>query len=107
MYALVISTNRRNKDQEKTKKQIQQNKTKQNREQKIMKYKTQKITKGGEPGSPVVRGCYVLSSCGSGLLHVSSFIIGSLCVEGMCVPGYCLWGLEREKKCENSLVLSP
>ena len=56
MYALIISTNRRNKepkknkDQEKTKKQIKRNKTKPGA--KIIKHK--KITKGGEPGGPVV-----------------------------------------------------
>jgi hypothetical protein len=54
MYALIISTNRRNKepkkDQEKTKKQIQRNKTKPG----AKNHKTQKITKGGEPGGPVL-----------------------------------------------------
>jgi len=48
--------------------------------------------------------CTVL--CGFGLLHVSSFILGSLCVEGLCmviavsVPVHFLssgWGVSNQK----------
>ena len=50
MYALIVSTDRRNKEPKKgprknPKKQIQQNKIR----SKNRKHKTQKITKGGEP----------------------------------------------------------
>ena len=61
MYALIKSTNRRNKepkknhDQERTKKQLQRNKTKPGAK-KIIKHRTQKITIGGETvGSAVGR----------------------------------------------------
>ena len=48
-------------------------------------------------------GCYVLSLCVSGLLLASSFIFGSLCVEGLCVT-WLLPVLEKKKKtCENSV----
>ena len=81
-------------DQEKIKKRIQRNKTKPG----AKNHKTQntKITKGGEPGSPVVRrllctvllwgGCYVLSCCGEAAMYCppagSGFV---LFVEGLCV----------------------
>jgi len=87
MYALIISTNQRNKepkkDQEKTKKQIQRNKTKPG----AKNHKTRNKKSQKEDSLEVLswEGCYVLSSCGSGLLRVSSFIVGSLRMEGLCV----------------------
>ena len=54
MYALIIPTNQRNKESERQgprkNQEIHQNKTKPG----AKNHKTQKITKGGEPGGPVL-----------------------------------------------------
>jgi len=54
MYALIIPTNQRNKESERQgprkNQEIHQNKTKPG----AKNHKTQKITKGGQPGCPVV-----------------------------------------------------
>ena len=57
MYALTISTNPRNKEPKKQgpRKYQETNTMKQNTTRgKKSKHKTQKITKGGEPGAPVL-----------------------------------------------------
>jgi len=51
MYALIISTNRRNKEPKKQGPRKNQE-TKQNQGQKIIKHQTQKITKGGVERPP-------------------------------------------------------
>ena len=105
--ALIISTNRKNKEpkkrtKKKAKKQIKRNKTKAG----AKNHKTQNTKKSQKEGSLEVLswgGCYVLSSCGSGLLRVSSFIIGSLFVDVVCVTWLLLVGPGERKMCENSL----